>query len=448
MTPLSGLVLTAAEMYAAEQTSGIALSDLMDRAGCALADAVWRFGRGAPTLILCGPGNNGGDGYVAARLLAAKAVPVRLAAHRNPMTELARAARANWSGPITSLEDAEPAPVLVDALFGTGAARPLAEPYSTALQRLAASATVVIAADLPSGLGTDDGADLGAVKADITIAFGAAKPAHLLQPGAGHCGHVLIADLGIGIGSNAHVIDRPALSPPTAQDHKYTRGMVVVIGGDMPGAGALAASAALCSGAGYVVGVGLKKERLPHAIVHRDIDVLTDQRVNAVVLGPGLGRQESYKSLIDRVVASSHALVLDGDALMMIDARRLNRSAPTIVTPHAGEFAKLFGLTGGSKIDRAREAAHQSRCTIVYKGSDTVIASPDGRITIAPPATPWLSTAGTGDVLAGIAGTMLARGLEPHEAACAAVWIHGEAARRAGRGLIADDLLKQLAGCW
>jgi hydroxyethylthiazole kinase-like uncharacterized protein yjeF len=447
MKSLSGPVLTAAEMRAAENTCGASLQTLMDRAGCALAEAVWRFSGGQRALILCGPGNNGGDGYVAARLLAAWGLDVTIAASSEPKTALAIAAREAWDGPVGPLGSAYSAPVLVDALFGTGSTRALAPEIAGPLRRLSKAANIVIAVDVPSGLGTDDGADYGASSAHITIAFAAAKPVHLLQPGASFCGKVRIADIGIKCVSNASVLARPILPRPGPADHKYTRGMVVVVGGAMHGAAALSATAAARSGAGYVVGVGIEGN-LPHAIVGRShadlVEVISDNRIGAVVIGPGLGHDRQAKTALSLAILSPHPLVLDGDAL---SADMPPRSAPTIMTPHAGEFARMFGTGEGSKVDRTREAAHRSSATVIFKGADTVIASPDGRVTLCPPASPWLSTAGTGDVLAGVAGAMLARGLPTHEAACAAVWLHSEAARRAGPAMIADDLLLHLPAC-
>jgi hydroxyethylthiazole kinase-like uncharacterized protein yjeF len=447
MNPMAGPVLTAAEMRAAENACGIPLQTLMDRAGCALAEAVWRFSSGQRVLILCGPGNNGGDGYVAARLLAAWGLDVTIAASGVPKTGLAIAARGAWDGPVGPLGSAHTAPVLVDALFGTGSTRSLPPEIAGPLRRLTKAANIVIAVDLPSGVGTDDGCDYGASPADITLAFAAAKPAHLLQPGASFCGKVRVADIGIECVSNASVLEPPMLSRPGPTDHKYTRGMVVVVGGAMQGAAALSASAAVRSGAGYVVGVGIEGD-LPHAIVrraHDDLaDVIGDKRIGAIVIGPGLGHDDRARQALSLAILSPHALVLDGDAL---SADMPSRSAPTIMTPHSGEFARMFGTGSGSKIDRTRDAANRSGATIIFKGADTVIASPGGRVTLCPPASSWLSTAGTGDVLSGVAGAMLARGLAPHDAACAAVWLHSEAARRAGVGMIADDLLMQLPAC-
>ena len=452
LPPLSGPVLTAAEMRAAEaaaMAAGLSVDTLMARAGQALAEAVWRFGGGRPVLVLCGPGNNGGDGYVAARLLQAKGLFVRVAALGSPSTDVAKRAGAQWQGPVEELAKAAPAPVLLDCLFGTGLSRPLEEPIATHLCRHAQAAQTIIAADLPSGVGTDDGSSLGAVAAQITIALGALKPAHVLQPAAALCGHVIVADIGITATSNAKVITRPHLPPPGPSDHKYSRGLVTVIAGAMPGAARLAATAAARSGAGYVVLAGEEESsRVPLAIVHRPIDAaLADERMAALVIGPGLGRTVEARAQVNEALGQSEPLVLDADALHLIDLSQLKaRAGATILTPHAGEFAALFaglGLTG-SKLDQARAAAKASGCVVVFKGADTVIAAPDGRAAVAARPPSWLATAGTGDVLAGIIATMLARGLEPLAAAEAGVWLHSRAAALAGPGMIADDLLTVL----
>lgn len=429
-------------MRATELACGTPLDVLMNRAGAALAEAAIRFGNGAPVLVLCGPGNNGGDGYVAARLLAGQGIYVRIAALAPPRTDFAIAARAAWTGEVERLETAAPAPVLVDALFGTGVTRALDDAVRMPLQRLATAARIVIAADLPGGVATDDGTDLGAVQADITIAFGAAKPAHLLQPAARLCGRVMIADIGIAAASSVNVLARPHLSPPSAGDHKYTRGMVAVVAGAMPGAATLGVTAA-AQLAGYAILCG--EGDAPAAVVRRGFETtLSDPRLGALLIGPGLADTPENRAKIDAALAFSVPLVLDAGALGMLTPDNVRRSAATILTPHEGEFLRLFGVLDGSKIDRARAAAIASDATIVFKGSDTVIASPDGCVTLSPAASPWLATAGTGDVLAGIATAMLGRGLDPHDAACAAVWLHGDAARRAGVGFIADDLCKYL----
>jgi hydroxyethylthiazole kinase-like uncharacterized protein yjeF len=233
--------------------------------------------------------------------------------------------------------------------------------------------------------------------------------------------------------------------------------MVAVVVGAMPGAAELTAEAALRAGAGYVLLAGADSAAgRPHALVRRAGDaaaMLGDPRVGAIVIGPGLGRDADGEDLLDAALDAGQPLVLDADALVLLgaDPARLRDAPPAILTPHEGEFARLFGTLTGSRLDRARDAASLSGAVVLLKGSDTVVAAPDGRAAIAPPGSAWLATAGTGDVLAGIAGAMLARDLEPFEAACAAVWLHGAAARAAGPGLIADDLARCLpailAGC-
>ncbi len=413
-------VLTAAEMRVAEAGADASLSELMERAGAAVADAVWRYGGGRPTLILCGPGNNGGDGYVAARLLKARGLEVRVAAVREPRAPLAMAARAEWTGQVEALAQADPAPVLVDALVGTGLARALEPEIAGSLIRLSAAAHFTVAVDVPSGVGSDDGSVSGAVGADLTLALGCLKPAHLLQPSAGLCGDVRVADIGASCVGQTRLIGRPALAEPGPGSHKYRRGYVALVNGKRLG---------------------------PDALVSRRWeDVATDKRIGALLIGPGLGRDDKARGALERVLASAHPLVLDADALMILDpdvVHTLNR--PVIVTPHEGEFATLFPNLTGSKLERARAAAASVNAVLILKGSDTVVAAPDGRAAIAARTPGWLASAGTGDVLAGMAAALLAGGRDPFDAACAAVWLHGEAARRAGPGLVADALPKHLA---
>jgi ADP-dependent NAD(P)H-hydrate dehydratase / NAD(P)H-hydrate epimerase len=450
MKPLSGPVLTAAEMRAAEEFCNVSLSVLMERAGAALAEAVLRFGGGAETLILCGPGNNGGDGYVAARVLAGHGINVRVTASGPPKTALSQAAAARWIGAVEPLADVKPSPVLVDALFGTGIDRALDGAIAETLQRLGKAARFVIAADLPSGVGSDDGRDYGAIRANLTVALAAAKPAHLLQPAAFLCGTILVADIGVDVRGSADVLARPSLSPPSPNDHKYSRGMVAVVPGDMPGAATLGVSG-VARIAGYAILCG--KGDAPAAVIRRGFDtVLADERLSAMLIGPGLSDTDGNRAKLAAAMASNVPLVLDAGALALTTPAEIAlRTAATILTPHQGEFDRLFGASEGGKVERARNAADSSRATVIFKGADTVIASADGRVTIASAASPWLATAGTGDVLAGIVAGLLGRGLDPHGAACAAVWLHGEAARRAGPGLIADDLAGHLstalAGC-
>lgn len=440
-------ILTAAEMLAAERSAmaqGETVETLMDRAGRAVAEAVWRFGGGRPALILCGPGNNGGDGYVAARYLAKRGVDVRVAAFGLPGTDASRAAREAWAGPVEALEDADDAPVLVDALFGTGLARPLGDTLVKNLARLTKRRPFTVAVDVPSGVGSDDGVNLGAVPAHLTLALGALKPAHVLQPAAALCGIVKVADIGVTAESKVSLLTRPHIQEPGPESHKYRRGLVGIIGGEMPGAGALSALAAIRI-AGYVLVSGMDGMALPHAVVHRPCEaILEDRRVGALLVGPGLGRGPEARQRLDQILEKSCPIVLDADALMLLGSddfpEMKRRMSPIVMTPHAGEFAALFGDLSGSKIDRACAAAKISGSVIVFKGPDTVIACPDGRARVAQSGPGWLATAGTGDVLAGIVAALLASGRAPHDAASAAVWLHAEAARLAGPALIADEI--------
>ena len=452
MTPLDGQpILTAAAMRAAEEqliAAGTSVSALMERAGAAVAEQVRRLAGDHEVLILCGPGNNGGDGYVAARVLAAAGQRVRVAASGEPRSAAAIAARQAWGGAVDALDVAEPAPVLVDALFGTGLSRGLGEDVVAALQRLARAAQLTIAVDLPSGAATDDGRLLSALPDyDLTLALGALKPSHLLQPAAARSRQLLVLDIAVPVASEASVLARPRLTAPSADAHKYSRGMVAVIAGAMPGASILAATAAAQGGAGYVLLLGGASDRVPHAVVRRRFDptVIADTRIGALLVGPGLGRDERATERLDAVLATDRALVIDGDALRLLTPDKIAaRAAPTILTPHGGEFDALFGAGAAGKIDRARQAAAASGATIIFKGADTVIASPDGRVIVAPAAPSWLSTAGTGDVLAGLVAARLAVGGDPLVAAAEAVWLHGEAARRAGPVFIADDLARHV----
>ena len=449
-------ILTAAEMRAAEAeaiAAGTPVGVLMERAGLAAAEAIRRFAGPIPALVLCGPGNNGGDGYVIARTLREKGGEVRVAALAEPRSEAAKDARARWDGPVESFGEGEAAPLLVDALFGTGLGRPLDEAVAQRLCNLAGQARVRAAVDLPSGVATDDGCILSAVPDfDLTVTFATLKPSHLLQPAARHMGRIVIADIGISAGSALEEIGRPRLEAPGPEDHKYSRGYVAVIGGAMPGAAALTAAGALRGGAGYVRLIADRHvSGIPSAIVQSGSDarsLLRDSRVGALAIGPGLGKGEKEGELLPTALGSGLPLVLDADALTRIAEIGLAAlhaaGTTTILTPHAGEFAKLFADRGGSKIEQARRAAAEAKSVIVYKGPDTVVAAPDGRAAIAAAASNWLATAGTGDVLTGVIAAMRAWGLDSFDAACAGVWLHGRAAALAGRGLIADDLLDHL----
>jgi hydroxyethylthiazole kinase-like uncharacterized protein yjeF len=423
------LILTAAEMRSAEQAAiaaGTPASELMERAGKAAAEAIWRYAGPLPALVLCGPGNNGGDGRVIARELRSRGVAVR------------EAGPGDLGG--------EGAPLLIDALFGTGLSRPLDEAAARRLAELAGQARVRVAIDLPSGVASDDGAILSPVPDyDLTVTFQTLKPSHLLQPAARHMGRIVIADIGIAAQSDLAEIGRPAARPLGPDSHKYTRGLVTIVAGDMPGASALAASAAMRAGAGVV---RLQSREFVHGVPAAVIqwpgdprDRLDDKRIGALLLGPGLKRG---RELLDAVLASGHPLVLDAGALAMLAEDGPKRVEGAIMTPHDGEFQKLFGALPGSKIDRARAAAKMSGAVIAYKGPDTVVAAPDGRAAIHGTAPAWLGTAGSGDVLAGIIAAERAAGRDPFAAACAGVWRHAEAARRAGPAMIADELIDHL----
>ncbi|MET4895964.1 NAD(P)H-hydrate dehydratase [Sphingomonadaceae bacterium jetA1] len=455
MIPSAGRpVLTAQAMRAAEaaaMAAGTTEIALMRRAGEGIAQAILRLAAGRPVLVLCGPGHNGGDGFVAAAALRRQRQPVRVAAFGEPRSETARWARSLWDGPVVSWDDVAPAPVLVDAIFGTGLSRAPDERIMTVLRRCADAAILRIAVDLPSGIESDAGRLLADVPAfDVTLATGAIKPSHLVQPAARCVGQVRLIDIGIPIGGGARVASLPRLPHPDASSHKYSRGMVAIVAGAMGGAAELAATAALRAGAGYVLhlddrtGVALG----PNAIVRRSYtpESLTDNRIGAIVIGPGLGRDDTARARLGAALGSGRPLVIDGDALRLIEAMALaDHIGVKILTPHGGEFAHMFGDSDASKPERARKAAAATRSVVVFKGADTVIAAPDGRTIFFPPASPWLSTAGTGDVLAGTIGAMLAAGLDPLEAAEAGVWLHGEAARRCGAAFIADDLADALS---
>jgi len=453
--PEGAPVLTAAAMRAAEEraiAAGSSVAELMERAGTGVAEWVHRLAAGSEVLILCGPGNNGGDGYVAARVLASQGVPVRVAALGEPGTQVAAAARAAWGGPVEVLSGAiGAAPVLVDALFGTGLTRALDPALAEIVTALTAKAGLSIAVDLPSGAETDSGGDFGAALAafDVTLALGALKPAHLLQPVAEQCGAVRLVEIGLGESeAQVRTLARPRIAMPGADAHKYSRGMVAVVSGPMHGASELAARAAYRAGAGYVLLLTGGLPNPPNAIVRQrwSAEALDDTRIGAVVIGPGLGRDERAQEKLDAALASDRPLVIDGDALHLLDLAALkDRAAPVVLTPHAGEFDALFGTETGSKIERAQDAARRANAVVVFKGADTVIAAPNGWVNVAAMGSPWLSVAGTGDVLAGAIAAMLAqRSWDLLGAISAGVWLHGQAARLLDRCFLADELADAL----
>lgn len=436
-------ILTTQAMRAAEQAaiaSGYDETVLTERAGAALAEAVTRYAGDLPALVLCGPGNNGGDGYVAARHLAERGIHVRIAAWSEPSSASAKWARSGWAGKVEPLDDSTAAaPLLIDCLFGTGLKRALEPDLLGSFLRLANAARVKVACDVPSGIDSDGGAALNPMpRFDLTVAFGALKPAHRLAPALHICGRVAVADIGIDAASDWFEIARPILSPVAPDAHKYSRGLVHCLAGEMPGAIALAATAAARSGAGYVrISTSERIEGLPASIVQLGSADLSDERIGCLIVGPGMG---DLPQVLTLALTSKAPKVIDADALRHIgDTSRLH-GQDAILTPHAGEFDALFGPSKAPKLERALEAARSSKSVVVFKGPDTLVAAPDGRLGFAPPAPAWLASAGTGDVLAGMVAALRARGLDSFDAACAAVWLHGRAAELAAPGMIADDL--------
>jgi hydroxyethylthiazole kinase-like uncharacterized protein yjeF len=298
---------------------------------------------------------------------------------------------------------------------------------------------VRVACDLPSGVDSDSGAELSAVPAfDLSVTFGALKPAHRLAPAMRKCGRVVLAGIGIDASGDWHEIGRPGLPPLEPQGHKYDRGLVHVLAGKMPGAMALAATAAARAGAGYVrVSTSRPIAGLPASIVQLDTAEVNDERIGCLMVGPGMG---DIPQVLTLALTSKAPKVIDADAISHLGEPERLKGQDAIITPHEGEFRRLFGDLPGSKAERALEAAGRSQAVVVYKGPDTLVAAPDGRLGFARPAPAWLASAGTGDVLAGVIAALRARGLPAFEAACGGVWLHGRAAEIAGPGMIADDL--------
>ena len=454
-------ILTAAQMRAGEAAliaGGTPVDELMQRAGRGAAEWVWRVAAGRSVTVLCGPGNNGGDGYVIAEVLRGRGVPVAVVACGEPQTHPAQAARALFQGEILGPAASPVGDLFVDCLFGTGLTRPLSAGDAALLKRLAASHQQAIAVDLPSGVDADRGLALNNDLPinHLTLALGAWKFAHFLMPAAASMGALRLVEIGVGaIAGAAEMIARPRLAPPAADAHKYTRGLLGVISGAMPGAAVLAALAAQGAGAGYVKLLG-GDGTLPADLVQDSgplVTALADQRFNALLLGPGLGRGEAARAMLEQVLARQAPAVLDADALLLLTpALLVSRAAPLIVTPHGGELAALeqaFQLSGeGSKADRALNLAKAGAMVVVAKGADTVIAAPDGRMALSGRASSWLSVAGTGDVLAGTIASRLASGAEAFAAACEGVWLHGEAARLSAPPFSASQLAAQVRSAY
>ncbi len=455
-------VLTAAQMRAAEDAliaQGTSVDELMQRAGRGAAEWVWRVAAGRSVTVLCGPGNNGGDGYVIAETLRARGLDVEVIAPIEPRTDAARNARAEWRGDVATSAKGAHGGVFVDCLFGSGLTRPLAPEHEALLRALAAHHAFTVAIDLPSGVATDDGALLGAVqRCDLTLALGAWKPAHFLMPALERLGETRLIDIGVEpVNGAAEVFPRPHFIPPARNAHKYSRGLAGVVAGAMPGAAMLSAMAAMRGGAGYVKLLSSHSHpAAPAALVVDDSDLagaLDDPRWSALLVGPGLGRDETARERLGAVLEAGVPTVLDADALHLLDDDLLEGvdASRLLLTPHEGEMARLckvFGVTADGKVERARSLAAVTGLTVLAKGPDTVLAAADGRLAFFPPAPSWLASAGTGDVLAGLAASRLATGSGPFDAGGEAVWLHSEAAREAGQNLIADDLVRCLPAAY
>ena len=467
-------ILTVAEMSAADQAAeaaGMSVYTLMERAGSAVAEAIQARRPPAEVQVLCGPGNNGGDGFVAARRLreAGWGVTVVFAGELGQLTGAAAQAAANWDGAMARLADGagDEAPVVVDALFGAGLSRPLDTAVSEALKAVQARRAWLVAVAVPAGLAGDAGAPRGyAPQAALTVTFHRKKPAHVLEPGRELCGEIVLADIGLAASAasgrlheNGPDLWLHCFPWPRTNTHKAERGQLVVVSGPAwtTGAARLASRAGLRTGAGLVTLLS-PQDALAVNAAHLEAVMLKPfgsdgdvQRAakdaDAAVIGPAAGVGEITRANLIALARTDAALIVDADVLSSF------RDAPDdlfacldgddVLTPHPGEFERVFpGLLKASpeRITAARTAAGRAGAVVLLKGADTVVAAPDGRAVVNTNASPWLATAGSGDVLAGVIAALIAQGMDSFEAACAAAWIHAEAGRTHGPGLISEDL--------
>lgn len=473
-------LLSVAEMAGADAAAiagGMPGLALMENAGAAVAREVRRRWPRQPVAILCGPGNNGGDGFVAARHLKEQGWPVRLAllGARDDLTGDAAANAARWTGAIAPLDATvfDGCGLVVDALFGAGLARPITGVAAAMIEAINARRLACVAVDMPSGVHGDTGEILGtAPRARVTVTFFRRKPGHVLYPGRALCGDTIVADIGIpeavlaDIGpktfANAPALWHAQWPWPEASANKYSRGHAVIVGGaEMTGAARLAALGARRIGAGLVTlavpasAFAVYAAGPPGTLVkplagggdRAFAAYIADARRNAMLVGPGAGVSALTKRRALAALKTGKAVVLDADALTAFaeTPKALFKAikGPCLLTPHEGEFRRLFPGSG-DRLARARAAARKAGAVVLLKGPDTVVAAPDGRAAINENAPAELATAGSGDVLAGLALGLMAQGMAPFEAACAAVWVHGAAAAVIGPGLIAEDLPDQI----
>lgn len=434
-------------MHRVDELCGVPENILIENASRAVGEEILRRYGARKTVVLCGPGNNGKDGHATARYLKARGWPIEIS------------------------DDVSKAELIIDALYGAGLNRDFPKALADKINN---AGVPVVSIDVPSGLDGLTGEPRGAsVKADLTISFFRKKPAHVLLPGRALCGEIVLADIGISnsaldqIKPQLRENTKPVLPSPTLTGHKFNRGHAVIMSGGKfnTGASRLAAQAALKIGAGLVTIAGPADALSVHAthvtaVMLAEIkgpktvsDLLRDPRKNVVCIGPAAGVNENTRRGVKAILASSGQVVLDADALTscankpqeLFDWIHKNQARQVVMTPHEGEFARLFGSLNGSKIDRARHAAKLSGAVIVLKGADTVIAHPDSRTIVNTNAPPTLATAGSGDVLSGLITGLIAQGMDAFEAACAAVWLHGEAANAFGATpFTADALVKQV----
>ena len=447
-------VLIVEQMRAAEQAAmdaGTSEWELMQRAGTGAAQWIMRVAAGRPVTVLCGPGNNGGDGYVIADVLHRKGYTVHVIAPKGPATDTARKARSSYEGEVDT-EGPLKGSVTVDCLFGYGLSRQIEGEFSKLLEELAARDCYKVAIDVPSSIESDSGEVLGPLPDyDLTLALGAWKQAHFLMPSSASMGVKRLVDIGLDLsGGSSGLSARPKLAAPEPDAHKYRRGLLAIVAGAMPGAPLLSAEAAMRSGAGYVKLISDHSHPdAPAELVVEQGDLeslVSDDRIAAFLVGPGLGRDRQSRDRLAQVLSEKKPTVIDADALHLLDGNLLGRidAANIVVTPHEGELDALceaFGVTAEGKLARARGLHDVTGVTVIAKGPDTILVA-EGGTRFFPAGSSWLSIAGTGDVLAGIVASRLAAHGSPMRAAEEGVWLHHEAARLASPAFSAGDLAR------